>query len=91
MEVQPHGSPGLVQRLRERSCQLTHQRVVFPVAELALFGLLLRGSAPIKLKKGKDPDGGEPTVVFDNKEKAYLQRMAYEAVLEFNLGNENES
>lgn len=44
-----------------------------------------------KLKDGKDPDGGEPTVVFDNEEKAYLQRMAYEAVVEFNLGSENES
>ncbi len=44
-----------------------------------------------KLKDGKDPDGGEPTVVFDNEEKTYLQRMAYEAVEEFNLGSENES
>ena len=43
-----------------------------------------------KLKNGKDPDGGEPTVVFDNKEKAYLQRMACEAVLEFNRGSKNK-
>ena len=54
-------------------------------------GLEFNSVTETKLKKGKDPDGGEPTVVFDNKEKAYLQRMAYEAVLEFNLGNENES
>ena len=37
-----------------------------------------------KLKKGKDPDGGEPTVVFEEEVKAYLQRMAHKAVLEFN-------
>ena len=36
-----------------------------------------------KLKNGKDPDGGEPTVVFDDEAKTYLQRMAWEAVVEF--------
>lgn len=36
-----------------------------------------------KVKKGKDPDGGEAKVVFEDPEKAYLQRMAYEAVVEF--------
>ena len=33
-----------------------------------------------KVKNGKDPDGGKPTVVFDNEEKFYLQRMAWEAL-----------
>ena len=47
-------------------------------------GLTFNSVTENKLKNGKDPDGGEPTVVFDNKEKTYLQRMAYEAVLEFN-------
>ncbi len=36
-----------------------------------------------KVKDGKDPDGGEPTVVFEGEGKAYLQRMADEAVREF--------
>ncbi|MEM7601619.1 MAG: hypothetical protein AAF357_09415 [Verrucomicrobiota bacterium] len=36
-----------------------------------------------KVKNGKDPDGGEPTVVFEGETKAYLQRMAHEAVQEF--------
>ncbi len=36
-----------------------------------------------KVKDAKDPDGGKPTVVFDNEEKFYLQRMAWEAVKEF--------
>lgn len=36
-----------------------------------------------KVNDGKDPDGGKPTVVFDNEEKLYLQRMAWEAVREF--------
>lgn len=37
-----------------------------------------------KLKNGKDPDGGEPTVRFSSEVKNYLQRMAYQSVLEFN-------
>lgn len=36
-----------------------------------------------KVKDGKDPDGGELTVVFDDKTKRYLQRMAFEAAEEF--------
>ncbi len=36
-----------------------------------------------KVKNGKDPDGGELKVVFGGDEKAYLQRMAHEAVREF--------
>ncbi len=36
-----------------------------------------------KAKDGKDPDGGELTVVFEGETKAYLQRMAHEAVVEF--------
>ena len=47
-------------------------------------GLTFNSVTENKLKNGNDPDGGEPTVVFGNKEKTYLQRMAYEAVLEFN-------
>ncbi len=47
-------------------------------------GLAFNSVTENKLKAGKDPDGGEPTVVFENKRKAFLQRMAYESVLEFN-------
>ena len=36
-----------------------------------------------KVKEGKDPDGGDLTVVFDDDTKLYLQRMAYEASEEF--------
>lgn len=36
-----------------------------------------------KVKNGKDPDGGELTVVFEGETKAYLQRMAWKAVREF--------
>lgn len=36
-----------------------------------------------KVKDGKDPDGGELTVVFDDKTKRYLQRMAFESTEEF--------
>lgn len=36
-----------------------------------------------KVKNGKDPDGGELTVVFEGETKSYLQRMAHEAVQEF--------
>jgi hypothetical protein len=32
---------------------------------------------------GKDPDGGEATVVFDEETKIYLQKAAYDAVMEF--------
>ena len=53
-------------------------------------GLTFNSVTENKLKNEKDPDGGEPTVVFDNKEKTYLQRMAYEAVLEFNSGSKNK-
>lgn len=53
-------------------------------------GLAFNSVTENKLKNGKDPDGGEPTVVFENKEKAYLQRMASEAVLEFNRKIKNE-
>ena len=50
-------------------------------------GLTFNSVTENKLKNGKDPDGGEPNVVFENKEKTYLQRMAYESVLEFNRGS----
>jgi hypothetical protein len=53
-------------------------------------GLTFNSVTENTLKNGKDPDGGEPTVVFENKEKAYLQRMASEAVLEFNRKIKNE-
>ena len=36
-----------------------------------------------KVKDGKDPDGGNLTVVFDDDTKLYLQRMAWEAAEEF--------
>jgi len=36
-----------------------------------------------KVKDGKDPDGGDLTVVFDDVTKRYLQRMAFEAAEEF--------
>lgn len=36
-----------------------------------------------KVKDGKDPDGGELKVVFEGETKSYLQRMAFEAVQEF--------
>ncbi len=47
-------------------------------------GLAFNSVTETKLKEGKDPDGGEPTIVFGSKKKAYLQRMAYDSVLEFN-------
>ncbi len=49
-------------------------------------GLAFNTVTETKLKNGKDPDGGEPTVFFKNEEKTYLQRMAYQSVLEFNSG-----
>lgn len=36
-----------------------------------------------KVKDGRDPDGGELTVVFEGETKAYLQKMAFDAVQEF--------
>ena len=36
-----------------------------------------------KKYEGKDPDGNDLEVVFDNETKEYLQKMAYEAVIEF--------
>jgi hypothetical protein len=36
-----------------------------------------------KLKEGKDPDGGHPTVVFDPATKTYLQKMAYESIMAY--------
>ena len=51
-------------------------------------GLAFNSVTETRLNKGKDPDGGEPTVVFDNKVKTWLQRMAYESVLEFKRGSE---
>ena len=43
-------------------------------------GLEFNTVVETKVKDGKDPDGGKPTVVFDNEEKFYLQRMAWEAL-----------
>jgi len=53
-------------------------------------GLAFNTVTETKLKKGRDPDGGEPTVIFDDAVKTYLQRMAYESTLEFNLGSKNQ-
>ncbi len=36
-----------------------------------------------KVKGGKDPDGGEPKVVFSGETKLFLQKKAFEAVREF--------
>lgn len=36
-----------------------------------------------KVRDGKDPDGGDPKVVFDEKTKTYLQKTAFETVREF--------
>ena len=35
------------------------------------------------MKDGRDPDGGELTVVFEGETKAYLQKIAFDAVQEF--------
>ena len=53
-------------------------------------GLAFNSVTENKLKSGKDPDGGEPTMVFENEKKAFLQRMAYESVQEFNRGIEKK-
>ena len=37
--------------------------------------------------KGKDPDGGNAKVIFNNKTKTLLQKAAFDAVMEFNTGN----
>ena len=68
-----------------------NQTCAFLVANL--FYAALTGKSPeglefdtvveTKAKDGKDPDGGELKVVFEGEEKAYLQRMAWEAVVEF--------
>ena len=47
------------------------------------YGVVFLTSKFNKVKNGKDPDGGELKVVFEGEEKAYLQRMAWEAVQEF--------
>ncbi len=60
------------------------------ITEKSPEGLAFNSVTETKLKKGKDPDGGEPTVVFDDKVKAYLQQIAHESVLEFNRGSENK-
>lgn len=46
-------------------------------------GLAFDTVVETKAKDGKDPDGGELKVVFEDPEKTYLQRMAWEAVREF--------
>ena len=40
-----------------------------------------------KLKDGKDPDGGDKTVVLDESTKKLLQKAAYDAVVEFNAAD----
>ncbi|MGI9498198.1 MAG: hypothetical protein ACR2NK_19230 [Mariniblastus sp.] len=54
-------------------------------------GLAFNSVTETKLKEGKDPDGGNPTVVFDDEEQTYLQQMAYESVLEFHRDSVNET
>ena len=54
----------------------------------ALTGKSLQGFAfdtivESKIRDGKDPDGGNPKVVFDKKTKTYLQKMAFQTVQEF--------
>ncbi len=73
-----------------------NQTCAFLVANL--FYAALTGKSPeglefdtvveTKAKDGKDPDGGELKVVFEGEKKAYLQRMAWEAVEEFHAGNQ---
>ncbi len=92
------GQPGTELVFRYHNDGHPNQTCAFLVANL--FYAAITGKSPeclafnsvteTKLKEGKDPDGGEPTVVFGNEEKAYLQRMAYESVLEFNRGSANE-
>ncbi|HBV63569.1 MAG TPA: hypothetical protein DEF45_11155 [Rhodopirellula sp.] len=53
-------------------------------------GLEFNSVTETKLNEGKDPDGGKPTVVFTQEKKAYLQRMAFESVLELNRAYEND-
>jgi hypothetical protein len=40
--------------------------------------------------EGKDPDGGNATVVFEGETKTILQKAAYEAVMQFNRSLEEE-
>ena len=40
--------------------------------------------------EGKDPDGGNATVVFEGETKMLLQQAAYEAVMQFDQSLENE-
>ena len=86
-----NGKPGTDLVFRYQNDGHPNQTCAFLVANL--FYTAITGKSPegltfnsvteTKLKKGKDPDGGNPTVVFENDEKIYLQRMSREAVLEF--------
>ncbi len=38
---------------------------------------------PKTMKPGQDPDGNPATVVFDEAEKIYLQRVAWKAIIDF--------
>ena len=53
-------------------------------------GLRFNSVTETKLKEGRDPDGGKPTVVFNEEKKEYLQRVAYQSLLEFNRAYENK-
>jgi hypothetical protein len=85
------GQPGTELVFRYHNDGHPNQTCAFLVANL--FYAALTGKSPeglefdtvveTKAKDGKDPDGGELKVVFEGEEKAYLQRMAWEAVVEF--------
>lgn len=76
-----------------------NQTCAFLVANL--FYAALTGKSPeglefntvveTKAKDGKDPDGGELKVVFEADEKAYLQRMAWDSMVEFDAANRSQA
>ncbi len=77
-----------------------NQRTAFLTANMfyaALFnesteGFKFNTVTETKLKAGKDPDGGDPSMVFNNEEKNYLQKIAYDAVMAFytSMTDENQ-
>jgi len=86
------GKPGSKLVFRYKNDGHPNQTCAFLVANL--FYAEITGKSPegfafnsvteTKVKQGKDPDGGEPAVVFGKEVQSYLQRVACDSVIDFN-------
>jgi hypothetical protein len=91
-KIQENGTDIMLKYVNDRDLNLYTAFLTANMFYAAIFkestgGFSFDTAVENKLKNGKDPDGGESAVVFKDPVKRLLQKIAFDAVVDFYGGN----